>query len=123
MCLIDAGALVGSVDEIMSTKMGREAHVTLRMCVDAVRYLIERKMALSRQNLKLIVCSECTSPPPNIDEMAAFFVDNKLARKFWRGRIQDPDLFPHVCPLCGGAAFIGFAQVDCRSRCEREEWP
>jgi hypothetical protein len=29
------------------------------------------------------------------------------------------DRFPHVCPRCGGPAYIGALDVDCKTRCKK----
>lgn len=49
----------------------------------------------------------------------------KVRRKMWvtaQPTVQGVanltnDAFPHKCPRCGGAAYIGLASVDCEKRC------
>lgn len=31
---------------------------------------------------------------------------------------KDDEKYPHKCPKCGGPAYIGFSDVDCKNKCK-----
>lgn len=32
---------------------------------------------------------------------------------------KDDDRYPHKCPKCGGPAYVGFTDVECKNRCTK----
>lgn len=115
-CLLQNGILVGSLEEIMGHEIGIRSHETLRLCLDAVRHLAERRLSVTSTFVKTVVRSMVEFEPLCLDEVASFIVGDRRSRRYWDGLVSDAD-HPHRCPHCHGAAFIGFTNVDCKSGC------
>lgn len=122
-CLLEEGILIGSLDDIMGHHLFPMALFTFRECNSAIEYILENRMSLTKQNIRLIANSHTQSRLEYLDEIVDLCLNNTLARMFWRSRVPDPELYPHRCPDCLGAAFIGIVSIDCRSRCDLEEHP
>jgi hypothetical protein len=54
--------------------------------------------------------------PYGLEDIAEFMVADTMARLYWTALVSD-DRYPHRCPHCNAAAFVGFLQVDCKARC------
>ncbi len=117
--LCESGELIGSEDEIWSHPSAYRALVTWRLCIEAITELIGGGHAVQASFVKACVMQMDelrTSPPFALDDMAEYMVTNTLCRLYWSALVQDQS-FPHRCPHCNAAAFVGFLQVDCKARC------
>lgn len=117
-CLLVQGVLIGSVDDIWTHQSAWRALVTLRLCIKAIGMLYRGGHGVQASYIKAIVMQEddLVGAPFCLDEMAEFLCDDAVARVYWDTRVLDRD-FPHRCPHCGAAAYVGFLQVWCKARC------
>ena len=88
------------------------------MCVEALTELIGGGHAVQSSFIKACVMQTdgLGSAPYALEEVAEFLVEDPIARIYWDGRVRDGH-YPHQCPHCHAAAFVGFLQVDCKARC------
>jgi hypothetical protein len=121
-CLLTQGVLIGDEDEVWTHPSADRALVTLRLCVDAIRMLYRGGHGVQASYLKALVMQEdgLDGMPFALDEMAEFLVEDVEARNYWDSRMAD-DRWPHVCPFCGGAAYVGYLQVECKGRCPQSK--
>ncbi|MBV9125672.1 MAG: hypothetical protein JO112_20170 [Planctomycetes bacterium] len=117
-CLLLSGLRIGSVDEIWTHNDAWRALVTLRMCMDAIRMLVRGQHSVQASYVKAIVMQDddLTDTPFALDEVAEFLLNDPQGRHYWDSRVEDKH-FPHRCPHCDAAAFVGFLQVWCKARC------
>lgn len=118
-CLMESGLLIGDdIDQIWTHPSTFRALATWRMCIDAIVDIIGAKHAVQASFIKACVMQTdgLQSAPFALDDIAEFMVTDVMARLYWDALIGD-DHYPHRCPHCGSAAFVGFLQVDCKSRC------
>lgn len=117
-CLLECGELIGSVDDIWTSPRAYRALTTWRMCIDAIVDLIGGSHAVQASFIKACVMQTdgISATPAFLEEIAEFLVSDTLARLYWQSLVSDKH-FPHRCPHCNAAAFIGFLQVDCKARC------
>lgn len=117
-CFLESGTLIGSYEDIWSVPAAWRALGTFRMCMDAITLLIGGGHAVKASFVKACVMQTdgISEAPYLLDEMAEFLVDDDEARTHWQTFITE-DRFPHRCPRCSAAAFIGFLQVECKARC------
>jgi hypothetical protein len=61
----------------------------------------------------------CDAAPGETDEALRERIATKLNPAYLIRSDFDErnDRFPHVCPRCGGKAYIGFMNVDCQKGC------
>ncbi len=118
-CLLESGVLIGSPEEIWTHSSAFRALETLRECVDAIVQLIGGKHGVKASFVKACVMQAdgLSEAPFCLDEVAEFLVHDGEARRYWQGHVSD-DMYPHRCPVCGAAAFIGFLQIDCKGSCD-----
>lgn len=116
--LLESGILIGSVDEIWSHPSAYRALGTWRMCVEAITDLIGGGHGVQASFVKACVMQidGLDSAPYALEEVAEFIVSDPIARMYWQSMVTDRD-YPHRCPHCSAAAFVGFLQVDCKARC------
>ena len=116
--LMEGGLLIGSVDEIWTHPDAYKALETWRMCIEAITELIGGGHGVQASFVKACVLQFDDLPrtPYGLSEIADFLVTDQVARMYWSALITDKD-YPHRCPHCKAAAFIGFLQVDCKARC------
>lgn len=114
------GILIGTVDEIWTHSSATRALRTWRQCITAIQRLSDHGQGIFSSWVKAIVMQDAAGMAPfALDEIAEFIVQNPEARVYWQSVLVD-DRFPHRCPHCKvSAAFIGFNQVECKSRCRR----
>lgn len=117
-CLIQQGVLIGSHEQIWTHQSAWRALGTWRECIDAVTLLIGGRHGVEASFVKACVMQAdgLDGVPFCLDEVAEFMVEDAEARAYWQAVTPD-DRFPHRCPQCGCAAFIGFLQVECKARC------
>lgn len=117
--LILCGELIGSVDDIWTHPNAFKALGTWRFCMEAIAELVSNRYTVMPSFIKSIVLKKCiaTGWPYLLDEIAEFLVNDNAARRYWDGVISDPH-YPHRCPHCNSAAFVGFLQIDCKVRCD-----
>lgn len=118
-CLLEQGVLIGSVDEVWTHPNASRALRTLRMCVDAIAELVRGGHGVKASYVKAVVMQTdgLSDFPFALDEVAEFLVEDGRARAYWDVRVPDRRRFPHRCPRCGAAAFVGFNLVDCKAGC------
>ncbi len=116
--LLTGGVLIGNEDEIWTHSSALRALGTLRMCVEAIGMLYRGGHGIQPSYVKAIVMQEdgLSGAPFALEEVADFLLTDPEARAYWDGLLPDRH-FPHRCPHCGAAAFIGFLQVWCKGRC------
>lgn len=117
-CLMENGLLIGSESEIWTHPRAFQALGTWRMCVDAITELIGGGHGVQASFVKACVLQTdgLNGVPYALEEVADFLVTDTMARLYWDALVTDRR-FPHHCPHCGAAAFVGFLQVDCKARC------
>lgn len=117
-CLMESGLSIGSVDDVWSDSRAWRSLGTWRMCIDAITELIGGNHGVKASFIKACVMQTdgLGSVPYALEEVADFLVTDTLARLYWQSMVPDGD-YPHKCPHCNSAAFIGFLQVDCKARC------
>ena len=117
-CLLETGLLIGSVDEIWSHPTAFRALGTWRMCIEAITELIGGGHGVQSSFVKACVMQfdGLGSVPFGLDDIAEFIVTDPVARMYWDGLTPDRH-YPHRCPHCNAAAFVGFNLVDCKMRC------
>lgn len=116
--LLEGGVLIGSVDEIWTHPSAYRALGTWRMCIEAITDLIGGGHGVQPSFVKACVLQfdGISETPFALEEVADFIVSDPVARMYWQTLIPDVD-YPHRCPHCSAAAFVGFLQVDCKARC------
>lgn len=118
-CLMSAGILIGSEDEIWTHMSAARALQTMRLCVAAIQKLVSSKHGVQAAWIKAVVIQDIGKDPIPfaLDEVAEFMVEDRMAREHWNTTVRD-DHYPHTCPRCRiSAAFIGFNLIDCKARC------
>lgn len=115
---MESGELIGSIDEIWSHPSAFRALVTWRLCIDAITELIGARYGIQASFIKACVMQtpDLVATPFCLDSIAEFLVSDTVARLYWDGLATD-DHYPHRCPHCRAAAFVGYLQVDCKARC------
>lgn len=120
-CLFEGGVLIGSPDEIWSHSDAYRALGTWRECIDAITQLTDGKHMVRASFVKACVMqSEDLNGqvPFELETIADFVTSDSEARHYWDQLMAD-DRFPGRCPFCGAAAYIGFFQIECKSRCAK----
>lgn len=109
-----------SVDEVWTSQDAYVALTTWRYCVDAIDELVKGNHGVQPSFIKAYVMQLTTIPstPRFLDDMAEFITDDQVARAYWDSILKDSH-YPHSCPNCGSAAFIGFLQIDCKASCRQ----
>lgn len=117
---MEAGELIGSQDEIWSHPSAFRALATWRLCIRAIDALIAGKHGVQASFIKTHVMQSVSSlgnmVPFCLDSIAEFMVTDTMARLYWDSLTNDKH-YPHRCPHCGAASFVGYLQVDCKARC------
>lgn len=116
--LIEKEMLGCSPDEVWQHGSAWRLLGTLRECIDAITLLIGGSHSVKASFIQACVMQAdgISEVPFFLAELSEFLVEDGEARRFWQGMCTD-DRFPHRCPRCGAAAFIGFLQVECKSQC------
>jgi hypothetical protein len=118
-CLMESGLLIGdNADQIWTHPRAYRALATWRLCIDAIVELIGGRHGVQASFVKACVLQAdgLDGVPFALEEVADFLVTDDLARLYWDALIGDTH-YPHRCPHCQSAAFVGFLQVDCKARC------
>lgn len=117
-CMLENGLLIGNEAEIWTSPRAYKALGTWRMCVDAITELIGGGHGVQASFVKSCVLQTdgLGGVPYALEEIADFLVTDTMARLYWDALTTDRR-FPHRCPHCDAAAFVGFLQVDCKARC------
>jgi hypothetical protein len=121
--LCEQGVLIGTADDIWTHPSAYRALFTWRLCVDAISLLIGGGHGVQASFVKACVMQMDEvggTVPFALDEIADFMMTDGVARLYWTCFVSDDD-WPHRCPHCGAAAFVGYLLVDCRARCERSK--
>lgn len=120
-CLLECGELIADdIDQVWTHPLAYRALKTWRLCVDAITELIGGGHGVQASFVKACVMQTdgLRDAPFLLDEIAEFMIIDGRARKYWDGLTVDK-WFPHRCPHCRAAAFIGYLQVDCKARCKQ----
>jgi hypothetical protein len=120
-CMMECGELMGdNVDQIWTHHLAYKALVTWRMCIESITDLIGGGHGVQASFVKACVMQTdgLRGTPYLIDEIAEFMLADGRARMYWDSLTVDK-WYPHRCPHCRAAAFIGFLQVDCKAGCEQ----
>jgi hypothetical protein len=118
-CMMECGELIADDEEqVWTHHLPYKALVTWRMCIDAITELIGGGHGVQASFVKACVMQTegLRDAPYLLDELAEFMIVDGRARKYWDSLTTDK-WYPHRCPHCGAAAFVGFLQVDCKGRC------
>jgi hypothetical protein len=117
-CLIASGELYGDEDDVWTHHVAYRALATWRLCMEAISMLVRGKHAVQASYIKGIVMQEdgLADRPIFLDDIAEWMVEDAEARLYWQSLAPD-ERFPHRCPHCGSAAYVGFLQVSCKARC------
>jgi hypothetical protein len=116
---MESGLLIADdVDQVWTNPTAFRALVTWRMCVDAIVELIGGRHGVQSSFVKACVLQTegLKSMPFGLEEIADFLVTDTMARLYWDAMLADMR-YPHRCPHCSSAAYVGFLQVDCKARC------
>lgn len=100
--------------------MAEQVLGTFRECIDAITTLIGGGHGVRASFVKACVMQAdgLGKTPYLLDDVAEFLITDQESRDYWQMMCQD-DRFPHKCPQCGAAAFIGFLQIECKAQCSR----
>ena len=119
--MLRSQALSGGLDEVWRHPATWRALGTMRRAVRSLDGLarLGRAVAASRvkrgmEGLPFLEGEE--DPPFMLDEVVEHLLCDGRAKDYWM-RLMPDERFPHQCPLCGLAAFVGFTQVECRHGC------
>lgn len=118
-CLMESGLLIGDdAEQIWTHPWAARTLVTWRLCIDAIVELIGGRHGVQASFIKACVMQTdgLEGVPFALDDVAEFLVTDELARLYWDTLVEDAR-YPHRCPHCRSAAFVGFLQVDCKARC------
>lgn len=110
--------LIGTVEEIWTHPASGRAYQTVVRAVEAIEHLYRAGRALSPTRIRKTVedLSLPDDPAPfMLTEVIDHLLNDPKARAWWDALMPDTR-HPHVCPLCGGAAFVGYLRVECK-RC------
>lgn len=118
-CLTMYGVLIGSEREIWTHPSATRALVTWRLCLEAITELIGGRHGIEASFIQACVMQleDVVEVPFALSEVAEYLATDSTARLYWRLMCLDRENFPHRCPHCGAAAFVGFNLVDCKARC------
>lgn len=118
-CILDANLLFADdVEQVWSQPTAFKALVTWRLCIDAIVELIGGRHGIQASFIQACVMQTdgLKSAPIWLEEISEYLVSNTLARLYWTALISDAH-YPHRCPHCSAAAYVGFLQVECKARC------
>lgn len=116
--LISTHELIGSVDDIWGHPAAGMAFQTLRRAIEAIEHLYRSGRSLSPSRIRATIDALSLPGDPSpfmLTETIDHLLNDPKARAYWDGLMPDSS-HPHVCPLCGGAAFVGYIRVECK-RC------
>jgi hypothetical protein len=117
-CLLEEGILIGSYTEIWTDPLPWRVLPTFRECIDAITVLIGGGHGVEPSFVKACVMHSSSDGFVSyfLDEVAEFVVKDPEARAYWETLVTD-DRFPHRCPHCPAAAYVGYLQVECKAEC------
>lgn len=118
-CILESGLMIADdVDQLWTSPAMYRGLVTWRMCIDAIVELIGGRHGVQASFVKACVLQTdgLQAMPWGLEEIADFLVTDTMARLYWDALLGDTR-YPHKCPHCNAAAFVGFLQVDCKARC------
>ena len=115
--MMSTGALIGTVDQIWTHPSSGRALVTMRRAIRAIDHLVRLGRALGATRVKMAITALAEEGdeeyPFMLDETVKHLLEDGHARTYWDMLMPTKD-YPHVCPRCGHACFIGFLQIDCK---------
>lgn len=117
-CMNDQDIHYGDQDYIWSQGSAYQLLVTLRLCVESIVHLTNMHNEVTPDFVKTVVIqtNDLEGLPFCLDEMSMFLCIDAEAKSYWSTFCFD-GAFPHKCPFCGAAAYIGLRMVDCRAMC------
>jgi hypothetical protein len=118
--MMECGELIGSLEEIWTHPLAYKCLGTLRLCVEGIQRLVASKQAVDADSIKAVVMyhNGFQPAPYMLSDLAEYLTVNSYARLHWSTQVPD-SMFPHRCPFCSAAAFIGFLQIECKNDCRR----
>ncbi len=122
--MLESGELIGSLEEIWTHPLAYKCLDSLRLCVVGIQRLVASKQAVDANNIRAVVMyhNGFNVPPYMLDDLAEYLVTNPYGKLHWQQSVPD-SMFPHKCPFCQAAAFIGFLQVECKANCDGAKRP
>lgn len=117
--VMESGLLIAdNIEQVWTHPSAFRALATWRMCIEAIVEIIGEKHSVQASFIKAVVMQTdgLKGYPYALEELADFLVSDTLARLYWDALVGDRH-YPHRCPHCSAAAFVGFLQVDCKARC------
>jgi hypothetical protein len=119
-CMLESSILIGSQKDIWTHPSAWRMLTTFRECINAITTLIGGNHGVKASFIKACVMQSdgMSEVPFALDEVAEFLVDDNEARVYWQTMCID-DMFPHTCPHCGAAAYIGYLLVECKGKCQQ----
>lgn len=117
-CFLHQMILLGNEEEIWSVPDAWRMLNTLRSCVSGIEALTKVGFPVTPDGVMSATLLQVgVGPEPfHLADMAVHLCEDDEARLYWQTQLND-EKFPHRCPNCGAAAYVGFNQVDCRARC------
>lgn len=120
-CFLQFGILLGSEEEVWSHQFAFAGLKTMRLLVETIKFFAKENQEISVYNLETYLLKnnvEFNNDQYSYSsEMSDFLIYNPRARVYWQSLLKD-DKFPHLCPFCGRAAYIGFMQIECKAKCD-----
>jgi hypothetical protein len=117
-CFLIKEILIGSEDDVWTAPSAYRALATLRHCMSAIKQLVDGQHGIEASFIKAIVMQTdgMGQMPFALDEVAEYLCEEHEARRWWQSQVSD-SRFPHRCPECGSAAYIGLRLIECRANC------
>ena len=113
--MASAENLIGSVDDLWTHPSARRIHTTLGLVVLGLFELVAAGRAIGMSRLRTAVYGIAPrgSELYALDEVMQHLMTDPKARCFWDDLMPDKS-YPHRCPRCSLAAFVGFNRVSCK---------
>jgi hypothetical protein len=117
-CMNEQDVVYGDTEYIWSQPSAYRMLATMRLCLDAIVNLANMHHEVNPSFIVAVVMqtNDMGEPPFGLTEMAEHLCTNTDARAYWVSMMTDGQ-YPHRCPFCGAAAYIGLRMIECKSEC------